>query len=202
MSSLSKQSTHLQRTKKLSWSKFMTSFKSLSDKEFTALFYDFQTSAFRLETLQLYAVDYEEIPFKDFMQGKERYTHAVQSEYIDMVSKHVNSGRSMSRVHIISEPLSDYVRFEILWPYADNVQAGEDVRLLPIKQNNWPENIPKEDFWIFDSKLVAVMNYDHEGRFLEAKLLHESHDIEKYLEIEESAVRSSIPYDVYVRNIK
>ena len=39
----------------------------------------------------------------------------------------------MQRVHVVSEPLTDYLRFEITG-YRLNVEAGEDVRILPRRQ--------------------------------------------------------------------
>ena len=38
--------------------------------------------------------------------------------------------RTMQRVHIVGEPVSDYARFELLRVYPANVEAGEDVRVL------------------------------------------------------------------------
>lgn len=179
----------------------MTSIKSLDDDSFTSLFHDFKESAFRLETLQKYAVDYEKIPFQDFMNGKERYTHPIQAEYATLVKGHTENGRSMSRVHVISEPLSDYVRFEILWPYLDSLNAGEDIRLLSTERNKWPQNLPKKDFWIFDSEKVAVMNYDDNGSFIGANLLSEASTVQKYLAIKKAAIDASIPYNAYVKSV-
>ena len=146
-------------------------------------------------------MSYEEVPFQDFLDGKARYTHPDQAEYANLVRRHISAGRLMSRVHIVNEPLSDYVRFEILWPYADSVEAGEDVRLLAFTGNRWPSDLPKEDFWLFDSELVAVMRYDEEGRFLEAELVTDSGSILQYVRWRDIALETSIPYGKYVERL-
>src|SRR5207245_5369176 len=38
------------------------------------------------------------------------------------------SGRHVGRVHVVDQPLSPYVRYELA-VYAENVSAGEDVRI-------------------------------------------------------------------------
>ena len=44
----------------------------------------------------------------------------------------------MQRVHVVTEPLSDYIRFE-LTGYAPNVEAGEDVRVISVREGEpWP----------------------------------------------------------------
>jgi hypothetical protein len=41
------------------------------------------------------------------------------------------SGRVMERVHAVSEPVTDYIRFSLLHGYPANLEAGEDVRVKP-----------------------------------------------------------------------
>jgi hypothetical protein len=37
----------------------------------------------------------------------------------------------MERVHAVSEPVTDYIRFSLLHGYPANLEAGEDVRVKP-----------------------------------------------------------------------
>ena len=61
----------------------------------------------------------------------------------------------------MSEPVSDYVRFELLHGYPANVEAGEDVRILGRSSARW--RLPGLDFWLFDDDLAAVLVYDSDG---------------------------------------
>lgn len=108
----------------------------------------------------------------------------------------------MSRVHIVQEPLSDYVRFELLWPYVDSSQAGEDIRILSVPSDSWPKCLPHEDFWLFDSRLAAIMRYDDEGRFLEADLTDDPERIPQFIGWQSLARTDSIPYLTYMAQRK
>lgn len=179
----------------------MSFFTSLSDAEFGALFVNFHISAFRLETLQRYAVAYEEAPFFDFQAGRERYTSREQAEWASLIRRNISAGKSMSRVHIVMEPLSEYIRFELLWPYLDSVEAGEDVRILPIG-NEWPADLPKQDFWLFDSKQAAVMHYDDSGRFTRAEMTNDPIQITDFIEQKDRVLGTSMTYNDYIKKVR
>jgi hypothetical protein len=180
----------------------MTAFTSLTDAGFEALFSEFQQSAFRLEALQRYTVPYEEEPFRDFLAGCPRYTHPAQAQWVERIRHHVGCGRVMSRVHILVEPLSDYARFELLWPYVDSVAAGEDVRILPVTQGDWPQNLPCLDYWLFDARLAAIMHYDDIGRFIKAEMTEDAAQISDFLKWQRIAMNNSVPYQQYMQQAK
>ena len=62
----------------------------------------------------------------------------------------------MRRARIVSEPVSEYIRFEHDVTYT-NVAAGEEVRWLPRRLAS-DIALPGNDFWLFDERL-AVFNH-------------------------------------------
>ena len=66
-------------------------------------------------------------------------------------------GVVVRRARIVSEPVSDYVRFEYDLTAANNIDAGEQVRWLPRRQATGLL-VSAVDFWVFDERLV-VWNY-------------------------------------------
>lgn len=139
---------------------------ALDNPEWLALFEDVQDSWFRLETLQAYAVDYEEAEFADF--ARTGRVDDSQTPWRRMIRRHVDAGRSLRRVHIVEEPLSDYLRYELAL-YEQNAKAGEDIALIPTEHGTWPNGLPTDlDFWLFDDREVWDMHYDMQGRFIEA----------------------------------
>jgi hypothetical protein len=40
------------------------------------------------------------------------------------IREHRRAGRLLERVHVVVEPLTDYVRYELTWAYAPNVAAA------------------------------------------------------------------------------
>jgi hypothetical protein len=176
----------------------MTLIKDLADPRFWALFTDFACDAFRLETLQEYAVSYEEGPFRDYLDGKPRYTHKDQAQWAANVAAKKAQGCSMSRVHIIQHPLTEYVRFELTWPYLDSVRAGEDVRLIAVPRQEWPAALPQEDFWLFDSRLALLMRYGAAGEFLGAELTEAHETVARCVDWRDEAMRLSVPYTEFM----
>jgi len=180
----------------------MTMFRPMELCEFGSMFNNFKKTAFRLEALQKYTVPSEDQWIRDFTSGKDYYLDAEHAEWVSLVRKNTGAGKFMSRVHFITEPLSEYVRFEILWGYRDNVQAGEDVRLLPALDNEWPSSIERRDYWLFDSKLVVAMIYDADGRFLGIEQTTEPKSVNQYLELTDMLLATSIPYRTYAARVR
>lgn len=61
-------------------------------------------------------------------------------------------GMTIRRARMISEPPSDYIRWEHMLT-DQNVDVGEQVRWLP-REQVWDLMLPGADFWLFDHKLV------------------------------------------------
>lgn len=112
-------------------------------------------SIFRLETLQYYAGDPN---FDRFLASGAWKDTESKRFWVDLVRRRRRDGVAMQRVHAVTEPWSDYVRFEITWSYPPNIAAGEDIRIIS-GQEPWPE----PDFWMFDDRFVWLMHYTADG---------------------------------------
>ena len=92
-------------------------------------------------------------------------TGAADSDFLDswcaLVRKAVARGVEFRRLRIVSEPLTDYVRWEHALTTA-NLAAGEHVRWLPRSQCMDLLVVPI-DFWIFDSRLVRFGLFSGDG---------------------------------------
>lgn len=66
------------------------------------------------------------------------------------------------RARIVSEPVSDYVRFEYDITTALNIAAGEDVRWLPRRRAS-EIALPGNDFWLFDDETVLLNHFNGVG---------------------------------------
>src|SRR5690349_17725155 len=67
-------------------------------------------------------------------------------------------GVDLRRARIVSEPISDYIRCEYDWTFA-NIAAGEKVRWLPRRQAS-DLALPGNDFWLFDIQTVLLNHFD------------------------------------------
>ncbi|ADU09753.1 hypothetical protein ML5_4253 [Micromonospora sp. L5] len=170
------------------------SFTSLDDDEFNRLFRDFRYTAYRLETLQRYDVSYEQDEFARFLAGESRGEFPGIAAWCDTVRAAASAGKRMHRVHVVVEPLSDYVRFECGWAYEHTVEAGEDVRLIVVSGDDWPAGLPHYDYWLFDSSQLVAMYYDEAGRFVSGELISEPEKIVQANLWRDAAVAEAIPY--------
>lgn len=167
----------------------------LDGEEWQAKFRDFRHEAWRLETLPEYRVPQESEEFRKFLNG-ERFTGPQEDDWTRLIRQHAENGRSMGRVHILTRPLSDYLRFEFHRYYVHSVNAGEDIRILDVtgRDNPLPDT---GDFWMFDRSTVVLMNYEPDGTQINRELFEG--DPAPYVECQRIAVSESVPFAEYVK---
>jgi len=170
-------------------------FHSLDDAEFNQLFTDFRYTAYRLESLQHYAVSYEKDEFELFLDGQARGEFPGIADWIDSsVRPAAKAGKLLHRVHVVEEPLSKYVRFECAWAYDQTVAAGEEVRIISVPRGDWPEELPHYDYWLFDSRQLVTMHYEDDGTFAAAEIVDDPKMIVEANFWRDRAVSGSVSY--------
>lgn len=122
-------------------------------------FETFEKYAFRLEALPQYLVVDEKEAFDTFK--KTGNVQSSDSDWLDTVRQNTTRGKNMDRLRLFSEKLSDYERFETQ-RYA-GPKGGERIRTALRKDN--ADNY-KYDFWFFDDKWIAQINYEEDGTFV------------------------------------
>jgi hypothetical protein len=171
--------------------------ESLTPDQFAADFGDsFTRSAFRLELLDYYVAPNEVEPFRSFLAG-EPPDWAWREPWKRFVRQARAAGRTMARVHVLSEPLSDYLRFELTAVYPANVDAGEDVRVLPASAAEGLE-LPGRDYWLLDSERVAAMTYDEAGNWLSVELTDAPDVVAYHCQARDAAMAHAIPLTTYL----
>lgn len=96
--------------------------------------------------------------------------------------------------HVAIEPLTDYLRFECVCAYRSNVEAGEDVNILPIGEGSWPEGIPRFDYWLFDSERLVRMNYAPDGTMLTPEPVSEPDELVRANAVRDRALHLATPF--------
>lgn len=165
---------------------------------FGKLFTSFQSSAFRLEARDVYTVDEEAESLQLFLSGQPLRPDPDRS-WTQLVASALAAGKSMARVHVVTGPLTPYLRYEFEWGYPYNADAGEEIYVL---EHPSPSelfgNLPLEDFWLFDDNMVVVVNYDDEGRFLSADEVTDPDDVDRYRAARDVALREAISFTKYL----
>jgi hypothetical protein len=101
-------------------------------------FFDaYQREAFRLETRQSYGVESERDEYEHFL-ATGRLDIPDSDQWLTRVRHFRRSGRWIGRVHVLTRPLTDYLRYEFA-VYDFIAAAGEDVRNLDVTGKSRPD---------------------------------------------------------------
>lgn len=124
-------------------------------------------SVFRLETLQEYRGSGEDEWLAAFEAGASAPPpDPAQDAWETLLHAHRDAGRVWQRVHVVREPLSRYMEFELAWAYPPNAVAGEDIRIIPVAGDEWPVDVPDQDYWLIDSWELYEARYGPDGTWL------------------------------------
>jgi hypothetical protein len=162
----------------------------LDGEAWRAFFDGYDRDAFRLETLPVYDVAGERDEFALWTETGRVFVDP-DDPWLVRVRNFRSTGRTIGRVHVVTRPLSDYLRYEFAF-YEHTVQAGEDVRILDASDH--PDHgISHQDFWIFDESAVVRMEYDISGRQIGREFL-EGVDPAPYVEQKRRALDLAVPF--------
>ncbi|MEU4119521.1 DUF6879 family protein [Kitasatospora sp. NPDC028055] len=156
-------------------------------------FSEFGREAFRLETLDDYSQSGGVDAYHAFLAGEEQPEDFKTSGWVTTVGDAVRAGKRMYRVHILSRPLTDYLRFELGWGYRRNMAAGEEFFILDTtdQANPLPE---APDFWLFDDATAAEMSYDDNGKYLGSEFHTDSSRIAEFKAYRDRAMANAVPF--------
>ncbi|MEV0484215.1 DUF6879 family protein [Streptomyces sp. NPDC050508] len=121
-------------------------------------------SAVHLEMRDTYGVAGEADDFGHWQRTGERDNDPESPHWgpwTSLIRRTVARGVVVRRARIVSEPVSDYIRYE----YAGtpvNIEAGEQVRWLPRRQAS-DIALPGNDFWLLDERLIRWNHFTGNG---------------------------------------
>ncbi|MCC8452744.1 DUF6879 family protein [Streptomyces rochei] len=138
--------------------------QQLNTATFAELLANTRHTAVHLEMRDVYAVGDERDDFENFLRTGVPNLDPARSfwpQWMPLVKDAVARGVVMRRARIVSEPVTDYIRYEhAITPL--NLQAGEDVRWLP-RRHASDIPLPGNDFWLLDERLVQFHHFSGTG---------------------------------------
>lgn len=160
----------------------------------------FSESAFRLEARQHYAASGEDDGLAAFLAGGEQPPLSDDDvAYLDAVRAARRREATWRRVHVVREPLSDYLRFELTWEYGPNAAAGEQVGIVALQAaQRWPGDVPMTDFWLFDSSVLFELRYDGGDRWLGIEEVTDPGQIVAACRSRDAALHHAQPWQDYL----
>ncbi|MFJ5102469.1 DUF6879 family protein [Streptomyces sp. NPDC088554] len=132
--------------------------------DFAELLRSARNTAVHLEMRDVYSVGDEVETYERFLRTGEADLDPGSPQWqgwTPLVREAVARGVIMRRARIVSEPVTDYIRYEhALTPV--NVAIGEQVRWLA-RCHASDVALPGNDFWLIDDRLVLFHHFTGEG---------------------------------------
>ncbi|MEU2771223.1 DUF6879 family protein [Streptomyces diastaticus] len=122
--------------------------------------------ALHLELRDVYAVGEEQQVYDAYLRDGSvpADDSPFWSGWLPLVERTVARGVAVRRARIVSEPVTDYIRFEHAITHA-NERAGEQVRWLPRRRASTLA-LPGNDFWLIDDRIVRWNLFSGDGQAL------------------------------------
>jgi hypothetical protein len=167
----------------------------LTGEDFNRLFRDFERSAFHLEMRDEYHVTEEEEPFRKWLGGEPDDYEWLRGWH-ELIKAATTAGKSVVRARVVSEPVTDYVRFEHAMARF-NVAAGEHLYWVP-RQRTAGITFPEHDYWLLDEETVAFNVFTEDGSSFGARLVTEPAAVDQRRRARDRVLAVGIPHENYV----
>ncbi|MER6329144.1 DUF6879 family protein [Streptomyces sp. NPDC014983] len=155
-------------------------------------------SAVHLETRDHYGVAHEADDFRAWLETGQLDADPASPDWapwVDLVSQALTRGVSVRRARIVSEPVSEYIRYEHASTIV-NVQAGEDVRWLP-RRHASDIALPGNDFWLFDDRVIRWGYFSGNGAMVGHEISDDAVAAKLCAEAFENVWSRAIPHAQY-----
>lgn len=75
-----------------------------------------------------------------------------------------------------------------------NSALGEDIRILWRTEAD-RLRLPAEDYWLFDSRIVALLNFDADDQLVDVELITEPAEVVRRSLVRDAALHHAVPYE-------
>jgi uncharacterized protein DUF6879 len=170
---------------------------SLDADGWAQLFRACHKSACHLEMRDTYAVQEELADIAQWRAGRwgPREDAKSKAAWLALMRATASRGVSLRRARIVSEPVSEYIRFEYEGT-AQNIAAGEQVRWLPRTRASGLA-LPGNDYWIFDGSTVLFNHFTGDGAWLGNELTTDPRVAKLCAEAFDTVWELAIPHSEY-----
>lgn len=159
----------------------MSTAVALTDAEFADLFRTFTRSAFRCEQQPTYRVPGETDTVGRFLSGDPQDPTELPEfrDWYQTIRDQTAAGRTVERVRIHDDPPTDYQRW-VRWVGRWNEQAGEVIHYVTrpeAAQAGFLPADPGRDWWLFDDRRLAVLDWDTTGHLIGRLLITDDEQV-------------------------
>jgi len=165
-----------------------------SETTFAELFAATRESAVHLETRDGYMLD--DPSFLAWLEDGRVLDDPESQQWRALVRETVDRGVRIRRARIVSEPLSDYIRYEHAVTAGHNIAAGEEVRWLP-RRLTTNLALPGNDYWLFDRKTLLVNHFSGNSDWIGMEIDPDPSAVKLCVEAFETVWSRAVPHEDY-----
>ena len=165
----------------------------VTGQDFRGFVRGYQHTAFRLEVRDRYNEPGEAEPLRRFLAGES--IGDWYEDWAELQRRWAAEGKRMTRVRVVTEPHTDYIRFGLLLAGL-SAAAGEDIRYLPRDQAK-DLDLPGYDFWLMDSTRVGILRFSDDDALLGAEIHDDPVLVVRHCYYRDVAWHYAIPYAEY-----
>lgn len=161
-----------------------------------------RTEAWKLELRDDYATADEREALERWRRGEREPDQAQSASlgaWLDAVRTAVAHGAHVRRVRVVTEPVTDYIKFEAV-TVPLSTAAGEDIRYLP-RHHPAAGQLGDRDFWLLDDQ-VMILNFTGDGTPQPYELHDDPDVVDRYRAVRDLAWRHAIPYADYAHHLQ
>ena len=148
---------------------------------FQSEFETFSYSAFRLEALP------------------EPVGNRRDDQWIALLRANRRWRKAHQRVRVVIEPLPPALQDELTFGYGPNVAEGEDIGIISVgTEAGWPQDVPRSDFWLFDSSRLLEMHYEPDGTWAGASRVRDPERIVTACRARDAALYRAVSWRTYI----
>ncbi|MEU9857254.1 DUF6879 family protein [Streptomyces sp. NPDC047974] len=162
--------------------------------DFTALLRSAKHSAVHLEMRDSYMAD---SLFDAWREGRDVELPEEYRQWQALVKETVARGVTLRRARIVSEPVTDYIRWEHSLTARHNIAAGEIVRWLPRRLSS-DLSLPGNDLWLIDEERVLFHWFTGDGEWAGHEFNEDSATVKMVVTSFEALWDRSIPHEEFV----
>jgi hypothetical protein len=127
----------------------------------------FRTDMIRIQTLDQYGAASDGDDFSRYLDGLDLPASPARDDWFAKLRGEAASGKARRNLHIIREPLSDYLRYAFEWGYVYNAAAGQQIRILPVEDSLAAAHLFQVgDFSVIDQVNAIRFRYDSSGSLI------------------------------------
>jgi hypothetical protein len=172
--------------------------KPITEEQRDSFFDTFQREAVHLEMRDVYATDIERSRYRTWLRNEPLDPEAEAEwwrPWREFMARNRQQGKTLKRLRIVSQPVSDYIRFEWL-DAAELVRAGEDVRWLDRRRAS-TLLLPGNDYWLFDRETVAFTHFSGDGHVLGHEMTTDREIVRMCSDAFDAAWKVATPHDAF-----